>query len=295
MTPAISVDRLSKTFGNVRALDAVSIEINPGERVALIGASGSGKSTLIRHIGGLTTGDRSSGAVKVFGETMQSGGSLTGQARRLRCDVGMIFQQFNLVGRMSVIGNVLVGLLGHVPGWRGTFGLFTKAEKRRAMEALDTVGIASFAAQRAARLSGGQQQRVAIARSLVQQAKIVLADEPIASLDPKSAKRVMEILLDLNKRYGITLVTSLHQVDYAMAFFDRMVALKDGRIVYDGPTKDLSVAFLTELYGAQAEELILPGQLGPAEAQDTANGASAPPPPARNGQDHAAGSLTAGV
>ncbi|MEO1198363.1 MAG: phosphonate ABC transporter ATP-binding protein [Pseudomonadota bacterium] len=295
MTAAVTISQLSKTYGPVHALADISLTIEPGERVALIGASGSGKSTLIRHIAGLTAGDAGSGRVEVFGETIQANGHLSGRARILRRHVGMIFQQFNLVSRMSVISNVLVGLLGHIPSWRGTLGLFTASEKRRAMEALDTVGIADFAAQRAARLSGGQQQRVAIARSLIQEARIILADEPIASLDPKSAKRVMEILIGLNKRLGITLVTSLHQVDYAMAFFDRLVALKDGKVVYDGATKDVSVTFLTSLYGAQAEELILPGQLGISEDDDATEVRGVPQTSAPNGQNYAAGGLTAGV
>ena len=266
--PAIEIRNLSKTFGKTRALRGVSITVQPGERVALIGASGSGKSTLIRHIACLVEGDKGNGAgvVRVHGQNVQSGGKILSSARAVRRQIGMIFQQFNLVARMSVINNVLVGLLGHIPDWRGNLGIYTKAEKLKAMRALDKVGIAGFAANRAQRLSGGQQQRVAIARSLVQDARVILADEPIASLDPKSAKRVMEILVDLNRELGITLITSLHQVDYAGAYFDRVVAMRDGEIAYDGPASKLTTSFLTEIYGAAADELILPGQIGPEKA-----------------------------
>lgn len=271
---AISVASLSKTYGPVKALSDVSLTIQKGERVALIGASGSGKSTLVRHVSGLVSSDPGNGEVTVFGRRMQAKGQLSGNARLIRREIGMIFQQFNLVKRLSVIGNVLIGLLGHVPTWRGNLGYFTMDEKHRAMAALETVGIAEHAEKRASQLSGGQQQRVAIARSLIQEAKIVLADEPIASLDPKSAKKVMEILVDLNTSYGMTLVVSLHQVDYAMAYFDRMVALRDGQIVYDGAVKNIDTAFLTKLYGAQADELILPGQVGPVGKRTKADGAA---------------------
>lgn len=255
---AISVRNLSKNFGKKRALDNVSIDIKPGEMVALIGASGSGKSTLIRHICGLETGQSGDSTIEVLGNPIQSDGRLSRGARELRRNVGVVFQQFNLVGRLSVLSNVLIGNLGRIPGWRGTLGVFTSEEKRIAREALARVGIAEVAWQRASTLSGGQQQRAAIARTLVQQSKILLADEPIASLDPSSARRVMEVLAAVNRENAITCVVSLHQVEYARRYCPRTIALRDGRIVFDGPSTALTNKSLVELYGADSEELILP-------------------------------------
>ena len=252
----------------MRAVNGVSLRIAPGERVALIGASGSGKSTLIRLASGLLTGDRDQGEVRIFGDAIQSGGRLSKNARRIRSCVGLIFQKFNLVNRMSVSGNVLVGALGRISPLRGTLGLFCRADREAAHAALAQVGIEQHARKRAEALSGGQQQRAAIARALVQRAKIIVADEPIASLDPKSAKRVMDILAELNRTQGITLLVSLHQVDYARAYFDRVVAMRGGEIVFDGPARKLTPEFLTELYGASAEELILPGQTGPVSGDE---------------------------
>ena len=256
----IEVKGLTKTFGKTnKALDDVNLSIEEGEMVALIGASGSGKSTLIRLIAGLIEGDRRNGAcsVNVLGKRVQNEGRISSAARDVRTHIGVIFQQFNLVERMSVLSNVLVGVLGRVPRWRGYLGLFTREEKRLAMGALERVGIAATVRQRASTLSGGQQQRAAIARALVQQSKIVLADEPIASLDPASSKRVMETLRNINEEDGITVVVSLHQVDYAYRYCPRTAALRDGKIIYDGPSDALTPAFLHDLYGAASDELIL--------------------------------------
>ncbi|WP_108660343.1 phosphonate ABC transporter ATP-binding protein [Acuticoccus kandeliae] len=255
---AIAIDRLSKHFGTRHALKGVSLSIGEGEMVALIGASGSGKSTLIRHIAGLECGDTDSGPAKIFGATMQSGGRLAADARALRRNVGVIFQQFNLVGRLPVIVNVLIGLLGRIPAWRGTLGLWTGAEKALARQALSRVGVGELAWQRASTLSGGQQQRAAIARALVQRARLLLADEPIASLDPASARRVMDTLATVSREDGITVLVSLHQVEYARLYCPRTIAMRDGEIVFDGPSAALTTAFLTELYGEASEELVLP-------------------------------------
>jgi phosphonate transport system ATP-binding protein len=255
---AISIRNLSKSFGKKRALDNVSLDIQRGEMVALIGASGSGKSTLIRHICGLEIGQAGQSSVEVLGGSMQAGGRLATQAREMRRNIGVVFQQFNLVGRLSVLSNVLLGNLGRIPAWRGTLGWFTAAEKKAAREALARVGIPEVAWQRASTLSGGQQQRAAIARTLVQRSNILLADEPIASLDPSSARRVMEILAAVNREEQITCVVSLHQVEYARRYCPRTVALRDGRIVFDGPSSELTNPMLVELYGSNSEELILP-------------------------------------
>jgi phosphonate transport system ATP-binding protein len=187
---AIEVQCLSKTFGNGRkALDDLDLAVEAGEMVALIGASGSGKSTLIRHLSGLVAADKASvSRVKVKGALIQEAGRLSADVRAARREIGVVFQQFNLVGRLSVLTNVLAGRLGRTACWRGTLGRFSTREQIQAMGALNRMGIAETARRRASTLSGGQQQRAAIARALVQEASVVLADEPIASLDPGSAR-----------------------------------------------------------------------------------------------------------
>lgn len=261
MPQAVNVKALSKTFGSTnKALNNVSIAVDEGEMVALIGASGSGKSTLLRHIAGLVEADRTSGSeILIFGEVMQSKGQINTNARKLRSKVGVVFQQFNLVGRLKVLTNVLMGNLGIMPRWKGSLGLFNDQQKLQAMKALSRVGISAQALQRGSTLSGGQQQRAAIARTLVQGAKLLIADEPIASLDPSSARKVMNILRDLNENDKITVMVSLHQVEYALNYCPRTIALRNGEVVYDGPSEALTPDFLAELYGAESEELFLPG------------------------------------
>ena len=253
---ALEIERLTKSFGPTRALKDVCLRVEPGEMVALIGASGSGKSTLLRHVSGFLRGDAGGGAVTVGGRAIQRDGHVDRRIRHLRADVGFVFQQFNLVGRLSVITNVLVGLLPRVPAWRALAMRFTRDERAEALRALRSVGIESLALQRASTLSGGQQQRVAIARALVQHARLILADEPIASLDPESARNVMEILARVNAERGITVVVSLHQVEFARRFCPRTVALRHGEIVYDGPSADLTTERLQMLYQSAAGELI---------------------------------------
>jgi phosphonate transport system ATP-binding protein len=254
MQPAIRVTTLSKTFGQRRALDSVNLEVLPGEMVALIGASGSGKSTLLRHISGLVCGDV--GIIEVHGNTVQRAGRLSADVRRVRAGIGFVFQQFNLVGRLPLIVNVLTGMLHRLPLWRSLPRRFSRVELRLGMDALARVGVADQAAQRASTLSGGQQQRGAIARTLVQGAKVVLADEPIASLDPESSRRVMEILASINREDRCTVLVSLHQVNVALKYCPRTVALRQGRVVYDGPSADLTPALLRDLYGAEADEIL---------------------------------------
>lgn len=263
MNPAIHVERLNKTFARKPALVDLALSIQPGEMVALIGASGSGKSTLLRHLAGLACCDRGNGgSVQVLGREVQAAGRLNGKVRKLRSDIGYIFQQFNLVNRLSVLDNVLLGCLGRMPGWRGNLGLFNAEEKQRALQSLDRVGLVDLAAQRASTLSGGQQQRVAIARALTQRAEVILADEPIASLDPESARKVMEILADINRTDGKTVVVTLHQVDYAVRYCPRAVALKGGRIHFDGDAKNLSSQFLNDLYGADVDTSLMIAEEG---------------------------------
>jgi phosphonate transport system ATP-binding protein len=204
---AVRVSRASKTFNVKRpALREVSLTVRQGERVALLGASGSGKSTLLRALCGLETLDAQDGTIEVFGRSLQSGGRVAADIRALRRQVGIIFQQFNLVGRLPVLTNVLTGLAAELPLWRAMINRYTPQEQARALDALDAMGLGEQAFQRASTLSGGQQQRAAIARTLVQGAKLLLADEPVASLDPESTRRVMDLLLTLNREQGMTLI-----------------------------------------------------------------------------------------
>jgi len=252
----IDVRALHKCFGGRPALRGISLEVRRGEMVALLGASGSGKSTLLRHLSGLHRADEGGeSSIHVLGQCVQSQGRLAPQVRRVRTRVAMIFQQFNLVDRLPVIVNVLTGALHRIPLWRSLLGRFPAAEMSRARAALDRVGIGACAWQRASTLSGGQQQRAAISRALVQGAEIILADEPIASLDPDSSNRVMTLLAELNRELGVTVVVALHQVHAAFAFCPRTVALRGGEVVYDGPTRELTPARLRELYGSQTGEL----------------------------------------
>ncbi len=262
---AIDISGVCKSFGHgPLVLKDVNLQIKRGEMVALIGASGSGKSTLIRTIAGLVKATSSADSkrdcrVSIFNRDMQRNGRIVSAAGDLRTRIGVVFQQYNLVPRLSVLTNVCLGLLGRIPQSRGLLGLFTPEEKKLAMQALARVGIAEQALNRGANLSGGQQQRAAIARTLVQQSDILIADEPIASLDPSSARRIMDILKQINEEDGITILVSLHQVEYALNYCPRTIALRGGEVVYDGPSSALTPDFLAELYGAESEELFLPG------------------------------------
>ena len=254
---AVAAKRITKSFrGNVAVKDA-GFSVNAGEMVALVGASGSGKSTLLRCLNGLYQVDE--GTVEVSGALLQSGGKLHSNVRQLRSQIGFIFQQFNLVNRLSVLDNVLLGNLSRISAIKSALRLFTREEKARALAALERVGIIEQAYKRAAALSGGQQQRVAIARCLMQGAKVILADEPIASLDPESAHRVMKLLRELNYEQGITVITSLHQVQMVRAYFSRAIALQGGSVHFDGMTELLTDERLGQIYGAAAEELVQRG------------------------------------
>ncbi len=256
---AIEIEKITKTFGRRQALRGVGFDVAPGEMVALIGPSGSGKSTLLRHISGLSAADRRSGNIRIFGRTVQQGGMLSSDVRAIRSEVGFIFQQFNLVGRLPLLTNVMAGMLSQIGTPRSLLGWFRREEKKRAMHSLHCVGLAEYAEQRASTLSGGQQQRAAIARAIEQRARIILADEPIASLDPESARMVMESLTALNRRDGVTVLISLHQVQFAFQYCQRSIALKHGRIVYDGPSEALTPAMLRNIYGLHAAEFNLDG------------------------------------
>jgi phosphonate transport system ATP-binding protein len=240
----LRIHHLSKHFGSVRAVDDVSIEVPEGQMLGIIGSSGAGKSTLLRLINRLWEPD--SGTIS-FGELEVSelrGGSLLDW--RSRC--AMIFQQFNLVQRLDVLTNVLMGRLRHRSTLRTLFKLFPREDRELAVEMLTNVEILDQALKRCDELSGGQQQRVAIARAMMQHPRIILADEPIASLDPRSARRVMEILRQINRRESITVISSLHDLATARIYSDRVVGMSNGRIVFDGPPESLSESEIRRIY-----------------------------------------------
>jgi phosphonate transport system ATP-binding protein len=236
---------VSRRFGETLAVDNANLRIEAGEMTGVIGRSGAGKSTLLRLINRLI--EPTEGSILADGVDVTR---LRGRALRAwRARTAMIFQQFNLVNRLDVLTNVLIGDLVRVPAPRMLLRLFTEAERARAVALLDRLGLFEVAMNRADELSGGQQQRVAIARALMQQPNTLLADEPIASLDPLNAKLVMDALADLNKRDGITVICNLHTLDTARAFCRRIVGMAAGRIVFDGPPEALTEAALVAIYG----------------------------------------------
>jgi phosphonate transport system ATP-binding protein len=243
------------------ALNGVSFEVKAGERVALLGASGSGKSTLIRAISGLEMLDANSGAITVCGSEIQANGKIHPEVRKIRSSIGVIFQQFNLVNQLDVITNVLIGIGSQKNIFQLVFKKFTLEEKALAMDVLENVGMADFAYQRASTLSGGQQQRVAVARALIKGSKILLADEPVASLDPESARKVMDLIVSVSDQYGLTLITSLHQIHIAKKCCDRTIALNKGQLVFDGPTNQLDKNALAKLYGSNLGDLQMEDEL----------------------------------
>lgn len=242
------LDNLTRQFGNNKAVDSVSIEIPAGQMVGVIGRSGAGKSTLLRMINRLV--DPTSGSIR-FGDVEIS--TLRGVAlRNWQRDCAMIFQQFNLVPRLDVLTNVLLGRLNHRSTALSMLNIFSREERLMAIAALERLGIEQTALQAAGTLSGGQQQRVAIARALMQSPKMVLADEPIASLDPLNAKIVMDALRDINEREGITVVTNLHTLDTARNYCERIIGMARGRVVFDGSPSELTADAVHEIYGADS-------------------------------------------
>jgi phosphonate transport system ATP-binding protein len=242
---AVRFDGVTKQFGpEIRGLDDVTMTVRRGEIAVLLGLSGSGKSTLLRHVDGLQR--PSSGTVTVLGTDVGRAGS--GELRRLRTRVGFIFQQFHLVGRLSVLENVCSGALGRLRGPR--LGLFTypKELRREALGQLDRVGLLDRAFQRADTLSGGQQQRVAVARALMQRPEILLADEPVASLDPESSAQVMQLIREISAERGLTVLCSLHQVSLALSWGDRVIGMRAGRAVLDTPVAALDAGDTMALY-----------------------------------------------
>ncbi|SDT04222.1 phosphonate ABC transporter ATP-binding protein [Bradyrhizobium canariense] len=246
------VEGLTCRFGTKSAVDNASFSVGPGSFVGVIGRSGAGKSTLLRMVNRLA--EPTSGRI-LFDDldvTALHGRSL----RQWRARSAMIFQQFNLVGRLDVLTNVLMGRLAEIPAWRSLAQLWPEADKALAMSALEQFDMASLAAQRADQLSGGQQQRVAIARALVQQPDIILADEPIASLDPRNTKIVMDALLRINKHFGITILCNLHSLELARGYCDRLIGMSAGRVVFDGAPATLTDHIARELYDLEANEVM---------------------------------------
>lgn len=242
---AIQLDNVTKDFGSILGLDDVTTGFRKGEVTVLLGLSGSGKSTMLRHLNGLHM--PTSGNVRVLGRDVQKLSKK--ELRELRLDIGMIFQHFNLVGPMSALENVCTGALGHLRGPRVSLMMYPKEVRREAMDRLDRVGMAERAYQRTDTLSGGQQQRVAIARTLMQRPKVLLADEPVASLDPVSAQQVMDLLQKICREEDLTVVTSLHQVPLALHMGDRIIGLHSGKMVFDAATEDLDEDTANQIYG----------------------------------------------
>lgn len=249
----ILFERVDKIYTNgFKALDEVSLSIEQGEFVAIIGLSGAGKSTLIRTINRMH--DITAGRLTVDGIDVST---LRGKAlRRFRRNIGMIFQSFNLVTRTTVLKNVLAAKVPDLPLWRSVLGVFPKKDCIDALEALDKVGILDKAYSRVDQLSGGQQQRVALARTLAQNPRIILADEPVASLDPVTAKQVMNDFKRINQELKISVLINIHHVDLALKYADRVVGICAGKIVYDGSAESVSNEVLNKIYGGKLEEAV---------------------------------------
>lgn len=244
--------------GGVEALKEVNLTFHPGEFVVIVGLSGAGKSTLLRSLNRLVT--PTAGDILIDGESVVTASPK--QLRALRRNIGMIFQTFNLVKRSSVLRNVLAGRVGHVAQWRTLLGLWPRPDVDLALHCLDRVNIADKAYVRADALSGGQQQRVGIARALAQQPRVILADEPVASLDPPTSHVVMQDLKRINREDGITTLVNLHFIDMAQEYADRIVGLRDGRVVFDGPAADVTTETFEEIYGRAIRPEDLRGAAG---------------------------------
>ena len=247
----IEFQNVSKRYPNgFEALKNINLKIEQGEFVAVIGLSGAGKSTLIRTINRMH--DITEGTLTVDGTNVME---LQGkQLRTFRRKIGMIFQSFNLITRTTVIKNVLTAFVPELPWWRALLGIFTKEEKIAALESLDKMGILDKAFVRANQLSGGQQQRVALARTLAQNPQIILADEPVASLDPITSRQVMDDFLRINQDMNITVIINIHHVELALQYATRVVGIREGKIVYDGPASQVDQDILDSIYQGQKEE-----------------------------------------
>ena len=242
----IKFENVSVTYpGGVKALDNVSLEINEGDFLIIVGMSGAGKSTLLRTVNNLVKPTEG----EVFVDSRNVTKANKKELKKIRSDIGMIFQTFNLVNRSSVLKNVLTGRLSQVSTLRSILGLWPYEDKQIAFESLNQVEILEKAYVRGSNLSGGQQQRVGIARALAQKPKVMLADEPVASLDPITSRVVMKYLKEINQELGITTIVNLHFLDLAKEFGERLIGLKDGKLVYDGKVEDVSDEDFENIYG----------------------------------------------
>jgi phosphonate transport system ATP-binding protein len=251
----IEVRNLKKTYrGSEKpAVRDLSFTVRKGEMIGVIGPSGAGKSTLLRCINHLVI--PTAGRIFIEGEEI-TGASAAG-IRKLRRRVGMIFQHHNLVARLTVMQNVMHGRLGYMSTLDGVLGRYTETDKRRALEILDQTGLGDFLYHRAGELSGGQRQRVGIVRALMQEPSALLCDEPIASLDPASARIVMELIRDVGRRNNIACIVNLHQVDAALKYADRIIGMFEGEIVYDGPTGELTRPIIEKIYNTPMDQLMI--------------------------------------
>ena len=247
----IKFDNVNKVYPNgLHALKNINLEIQQGEFVAIIGLSGAGKSTLLRTVNRMH--DITDGVLTVNGQEVNN---LKGkELRKFRRGIGMVFQSFNLVTRTSVIKNVLTSRVPDMPLWKSIIGLYSKEDKVIALEALDKVGILDKAYVRDDQLSGGQQQRVALARTLAQNPEIILADEPVAALDPVTAAQVMDDFKKINKELNMSVLINIHHVDLALKYADRVIGIKAGEIVYDGPSSEVTNDILTQIYGRELSQ-----------------------------------------
>jgi len=252
--PMLVLNGISKTYGRGRGVDNICLTVPDGQFVGVIGRSGAGKSTLLRMINRLA--EPSAGTISWNDQpvTTLSGAGLRDWRRRC----AMIFQQFNLVGRLDVLNNVLIGRLATAPAWRAMTKMWSHEDRVIAMAALELMEIAPLAASRADHLSGGQQQRVAICRALVQEPEIILADEPVASLDPRNAKIVMDALQRINRHFGLTVLCNTHSLDLAREYCDRLIGMAHGHIVFDGAPAELTADVARELYGTEASDVLAP-------------------------------------
>ena len=257
MQNVLEVSGLEKSYRGMRqpAVKNITFSMTEGEIVGVIGPSGAGKSTLLRCINRLV--EPSAGHILIGGEEIT--GVPASKVRPLRRRIGMVFQHYNLVGRLTVMQNVMHGRLGYMSTLRGVLGLYSEADKRRAIKILEQSGLGEFLYHRADKLSGGQKQRVGVVRALMQQPSILLCDEPIASLDPASAQVIMELIRDVCKEREIACLVNLHQVEAAAKYTDRIIGMSGGEVVYDGPTANLSEQMVERVYGKPMDQLMIKG------------------------------------
>lgn len=254
MTALLELRNVTKRYGQeIEALSDVSFSVKEGEFVAVIGPSGAGKSTLLRCINRMI--EATSGEIIFDGVNVSTLNKK--DLRKLRTKIGMIFQHYNLVNRLSVIENVLHGRLGYKSTLAGVLGIYTEEEKRQAVKILSLLGLQDQIYKRCDQLSGGQKQRVGIARALIQNPKLLLCDEPIASLDPNASKVIMDHLRNISTSMGITVLINLHQVDVALKYSDRIIGINKGRVIYDGSPKEITAEEIYRIYGSEAGELII--------------------------------------